>query len=332
MSMSIARVWFVVPCVAALLAGSAAADTVILKNGTRLSGEVVKRNDRQVWIDLGPDIVELNLDAVASVEISTNEASVEVEAETLYRTARNLPELSPREHAKRIGPAVIMVETPSGLGSGVIVNPEGYAITNAHVIQGETALKATVWFEQPDGSLKRTVIEDVEIAAVNNHLDLALIRISHPEEDGRFVFAPLEREPNLEVGQDVFAIGNPMGLERSLSRGVVSTTGRNYEGFPYIQTDTAINPGNSGGPLFNLHGEVVGITNMGYMFTQGLNFAIPARYVKDFIRSRESFAYDKDNPNSGYSYLEPPTRRAFGTAGELRDGSADGAGTEASSR
>jgi len=82
----------------------------------------------------------------------------------------------------------------------------------------------------------------------------------------------------------------------------------------FIQTDTAVNPGNSGGPLFNMHGEVIGITNMGILFSEGLNFAIPARYVKDFIRNREAFAYDPGNPNSGHQYHPASPRKRAGVA------------------
>ena len=133
------------------------------------------------------------------------------------------------------------------------------------------------------------------------------------------MYAPLEDHESLETGQTVFAIGNPLGLERTLSQGVISNDRRSFDGLTYIQTDAAVNPGNSGGPLFNTRGEVVGIINMGIPFGEGLNFAIPARYVKDFLRNREAFAYDKDNPNSGYHYHQPPGRTRFGTAPALKD-------------
>jgi serine protease Do len=109
-------------------------------------------------------------------------------------------------------------------------------------------------------------------------------------------------------GDTVFAIGNPLGLERTVSRGIVSKKNRAEQGLVYIQTTTQINPGNSGGPLFNDRGEVIGVTNMGYLFAEGLNFAIPVRYVIDFLRNRDAYAYDQDNPNSGYQYLEAPSR------------------------
>src|SRR5690606_3764711 len=171
-----------------------------------------------------------------------------------------------------------------------------------------------------DRTFKRAGTECVQIVSVNTHLDLAMLIRQHPD-GGKFIYAPLERDEKIEVGQTVFAIGNPLGLERTLSQGVVSTKQRSFEGVSYIQTDTAINPGNSGGPLFNTRGEVIGITNMGAMFAQGLNFAIPSRYVKDFIRNHDAFAFDKDNPNSGYNYHRPPPRRNFETAPQLKDAS-----------
>lgn len=305
----------------ALICASALGDTVTLTNGRTLEGTVIKRTDQRLWLDIGPTVVELSVETIETVEITEAGEEVEVRRASLYRVAENLPELPPRDHAKRIGPAVIKVSTPSGLGSGVIINPEGYAITNAHVVQGETALKATVWLPQPDGTLKREIIDDIELLAVNNHLDLALIRMQHPD-DADFIFAPLELEESIEAGQSVFAIGNPLGLERTLSQGVVSTTQRDFDGLTYIQTDAAINPGNSGGPLFNSHGEVIGITNMGILGGEALGFAIPARYVKDFIRNREAFAYDKENPNSGYNYQTPPPRKRFGPPPQLQDGTA----------
>ena len=306
--------------VSGVLGSVAAGDVVRLTGGAAVHGTVIKRNEHTVWLDVGPRVLAFDVDDIVEIEFDTTESIDPVETDSLFHTARNLPELDPREQAKRVGAAVIKVSTPGGLGSGVIIDEAGHAITNAHVIQGETSLRATVWFPQPDGTLKRTVIEDVEIVAVNNHIDLALIAIPLPASSDRFSFVPLERQETIEIGQTVFAIGNPLGLERTLSRGVISTTRRSFDGLTYIQTDAAVNPGNSGGPLFNTRGEVVGIINMGILFGEGLNFAIPARYVKDFLRNREAFAYAKDNPNSGHRYHQPPRRRRYGVAPVLQDG------------
>jgi serine protease Do len=301
------------------VAASAVADVVRLTSGATVEGSVVKRNDRMIWVDVGSDILAFRLEDVEAVEIDASEVEIQTASESMYHTGTDLPELSPQEQAKRIGSAVIKVATPGGLGSGVIINGDGHAITNAHVIQGESNIRATVWRPKDDGTLQRETIEDVEIIAVNNHLDLALLRITSP--DGKpFTYAPVQRAEQLEIGQTVFAIGNPLGLERTLSQGVISTTQRSFGGLTYIQTDAAINPGNSGGPLFNTKGEVVGITNMGILFAEGMGFAIPVRYVKDFIRNREAFVYDKDNPNSGHNYHDPPARREFGPPPHLLDG------------
>ncbi|MBT8484878.1 MAG: trypsin-like serine protease [Phycisphaerales bacterium] len=296
-----------------------AADRIVLDSGAVVSGTILKRDDQRVWVDVGPDVLMFRIDDIRDIDAEGADAAVELRPETLFYTARNLPELSPQEQAKRIGPAVIKVATPNGLGSGVILNEDGYAITNAHVVQGETSVRAIVWLPDADGSTRRTTIEDVEIIAVNNHLDLALLRLQHPQK-ASFLSAPLEASERIEVGQVVFAIGNPLGLERTLSQGVISTTSRSFDGLAYVQTDAAINPGNSGGPLFNTKGEVIGITNMGIRGGEALGFAIPTRYVKDFIRHRVAFAYDKSNPNSGHRYLQPPPRTRTGVAPPLLDG------------
>jgi len=299
------------------------ADIVRLRGNTEVHGHILKRTQQCIWIDIGSQVIAIDMDQISDVVRDSSENNDDkVVSTTLFRTKTKLPDLSPREQAKRVGASVIKVSTPGGLGSGVLLNEDGYAITNAHVIQGETDLRATVWIPQQDGTLKRTTIEDIEIIAVNNHLDLALLKIKHP--DGKpFVFSVLEQAESIGVGQTVFAIGNPLGLERSMSQGVISTKQRSLDGLTYIQTDTAINPGNSGGPLFNTQGEVVGITNMGILAAESLNFAIPTRYIKDFIRNREAFAYDEKNPNSGHKYLVPPSRKVFGTAPQLKDGISD---------
>jgi serine protease Do len=304
---------------ASMLASAALADIVRLKSGASIDGTVLKRTERRIWIDVGADVLSFSMDDVASVDSTSAAANVETKQDTLFSTASGLAELPPREQAKILGPAVIKVSTPGGLGSGVILSRDGYAITNAHVVQGETNLRATVWFAQPDGTLKRTDIDDVELVALNNHIDLALVKLKHPEGKD-FLFAPVQDAEKLEIGQNVFAIGNPLGLERTLTQGVVSTTQRNFDGLTYIQTDTPINPGNSGGPLFNTKGEVIGITNMGIRGGEALGFAIPARYVKDFIRNREAFAYDRNNPNSGHNYQKPPSRTREGAPPTLKDG------------
>ncbi|MBX3360074.1 MAG: trypsin-like peptidase domain-containing protein [Phycisphaeraceae bacterium] len=296
-------------------------DTLVLTDGRSITAPILKETAETIWLDLGHSVVEIPRSRIDSiVRARRDELATEASAKDLYHVALDLPERAPREQAERFGDAVIKVSTPSGLGSGFIISPDGYAITNAHVIQKESRLKCTVW-EKGEKELRRILVEDVEIIAVNNHTDLALIKMKHP--DGKpFKHVYIQSREELAAGQSVFAIGNPLGLERTLSRGVISTTQRSFEGLTFIQTDTQINPGNSGGPLFNDRGEVIGVTNMGIPFGEGLNFAIPARYVIDFIRNRDAFAYDKENPNSGFSYAPPPARTNFGPTPGLDDSTA----------
>ncbi len=299
--------------------GADGLDRVTMTDGRTVEAPILKATDEAVWLDLGHDVLRVPRERIETIE----HAEVVVEdlddsgVEALFHSAKSLPVRNPEDLAERFGEAVIKVSTPSGLGSGFLIHEDGYAITNAHVIQGETKVKATV-FSQEQLEFRRDVIDDVEIVAVNNHLDLALIKLKHPEGKP-FPTVNVQGAEKLSAGEGVFAIGSPLGLERSLSRGVVATTQRSFDGLTYIQTTTAINPGNSGGPLFNDRGEVIGVTNMKIPFGEGLGFAIPARYVRDFVRNYDAFAYDRDNPNSGYSYDEPPTRRKFTSPPMLDD-------------
>jgi serine protease Do len=203
--------------------------------------------------------------------------------------------------------AVVKVLSPAGVGSGFFINEEGYLITNYHVIEKETKIEVTMFQKVKDGFEKKS-FKNVKIEAINPFLDLALLKV---EDLGntKVKYAYLGDIDKIKVGEKVFTIGNPLGLERTVTDGVISTVNRPFEGLVYIQTNADINPGNSGGPLFNLAGEVVGVTNMGYIFFGGLGFAIPVNYVKHFIENRDAFIYDKDNPNTGFRYLQPDRRR-----------------------
>ena len=138
--------------------------------------------------------------------------------------------------------------------------------------------------------------------------DLALLEIP-VQKDLAFQPVVLASGHDHREGDEVFAIGNPLGLERSVSRGIVSTRNRNFGGLAYIQMTAQINPGNSGGPLFNSRGEVIGVTNMGIPSGEGLGFAIPAVYVKHFLDNNDAWAFDKDNPNTGFRYQDAPRRK-----------------------
>jgi serine protease Do len=203
------------------------------------------------------------------------------------------------------GAAVVQVRTPGGLGSGFIINEDGYLMTNFHVIEGETQISVEVYLQR-DGQLDPRTYKQVRIVAINKFEDLALLKIEDKDAP-KFKHVLLGSSDALAVGERVFAIGSPLGLERTVTEGILSTKTREFQGELYLQTTAQINPGNSGGPLFNLSGEVVGITNMKITFGEGLGFAIPVEAVKYFLNHRDAYAYSNDNPSNPYRYLEPPS-------------------------
>jgi serine protease Do len=172
------------------------------------------------------------------------------------------------------------------VGSGVILDPDGYIVTNAHVVAGavrvQVVLSASPDDETPTrllGGAKRTF--DARIVGAVKDMDLAVLKI----ETSNLVALPIGDYDAVRKGDIVFALGSPAGLRDSVSMGVVSTAARVLDPdspLVYIQTDAAINPGNSGGPLVNVEGELVGINT--FIFSQsggnqGLAFAIPSAVV-----------------------------------------------------
>jgi len=162
-------------------------------------------------------------------------------------------------------------QTP-GLGSGVIVDKRGYVLTNFHVVRGADAVTVRLADKQEFRG---------RIVGSDSKTDIAIIKFEAPVD---VRVATLGNSDTLRVGEWAIAIGNPFGLDQTVTVGVISATGRadvgiaTYENF--IQTDASINPGNSGGPLVNLRGEVIGINTAIVATGQGIGFAIPANMVK----------------------------------------------------
>ncbi len=163
----------------------------------------------------------------------------------------------------------------SGSGSGLIVDSEGLIVTNNHVIGDATEIE--VRFSDKTKLIAQVIGKDPDT-------DLALLKVT---ADRPLPSAHFGDSSMVKVGQWVLAVGNPFGLDRTVTLGVVSGIGREninlsrYENF--IQTDASINPGNSGGPLFNLRGEVIGINTAIINFAQGIGFAIPSNMTKHVI-------------------------------------------------
>lgn len=285
-----------------------AAEVIELKSGQKVEGEVLKETDRDLYVDVGVDVLKIPLDRIQNRYSAGDKPVASETAGDDVFTAAKLPVRSIKQLTEQFGEGVVLVQTPSGLGSGFIVNDRGYCVTNYHVVEQETRISCTVFHKTPTGDFEKRRIKDVKIVALNPFFDLALLQIPR-QEDFPFTVTYLSPDEDIKEGEEVFAIGNPLGLERSVSQGIVSTRNRNFDGVVYIQTTAEINPGNSGGPLFNIRGEVTGVTNMKLIGAEGLGFAIPVAYVKHFLRNRDAFAFDQNNPNTGYRYLEAPRRK-----------------------
>ncbi len=163
------------------------------------------------------------------------------------------------------------------LGSGFIISEEGYIVTNNHVIDGAEQIKATFQIQ----GRERTF--DAKVVGTDPETDLALLKIDADIDLPTLSFG---NSDEMKVGQWVVAIGNPFGLNHTVTAGIVSAKGRVIGAGPYdnfIQTDASINPGNSGGPLLNLQGEVIGINTAIVAAGQGIGFAIPSNMAEDVI-------------------------------------------------
>lgn len=194
------------------------------------------------------------------------------------------------------GETSVVVGKQRSVGSGFVVDAEGYIITNAHVVSGAQRVQVVLPAADMDGTLasalsSRTRRIPARIVGLTTELDLALLKV-----DGEKLPAlPLASYSKLRQGETVFAFGSPIGLRNSLTHGLVSAVARQVDPdspLIYVQTDAPINPGNSGGPLVNIRGEVVGVNT--FIMTQsggneGLGFAIPSATTRTVFRQLRQF-------------------------------------------
>ncbi len=188
---------------------------------------------------------------------------------------------------ERVGPAVVRVETgahtpggrgPGGLGSGIVISPDGLVLTNSHVVGSSRQIR----LRDIEG-----VVTDARVLGVDPDTDLALLRADGARD---LDYASLGNSRHLRRGQLVVAIGNPLGFESTVTAGVVSALGRSIRSVSgrtiedVIQTDAALNPGNSGGPLVSSAGEVIGINTAIISGAQGICFAV-ASNTAQFVLS-----------------------------------------------
>ena len=187
-----------------------------------------------------------------------------------------------------------VVAQQSATGSGVIVDATGHIVTNAHVVAGATRVQVSLPERVPTTGesilVGRGPLIDAEVVGIDAESDLAVLKIEATD----LPYLPFGDSDRLQQGQLVFAFGSPLGLQNSMSMGVVSSVARQLEpegSMIYLQTDAAVNPGNSGGPLVNTAGELVGINTLIFSRSggsDGLSFAAPSNIVQNvFMQIRD---------------------------------------------
>ncbi len=223
-----------------------------------------------------------------------------------------------------------ITEIPQGTGSGFIWDPQGHVVTNYHVVRNSDAFQVTL----ADGTS-----HDAKVVGVERDKDLAVLKIS--SGSAALVEIDVGTSADLQVGQKVFAIGNPFGLDQTLTTGVISGLGREIKSVSQrpimgvIQTDAAINPGNSGGPLLDSSGRLIGVNTAIYSPSgayAGVGFAVPVdtvnRIVPELIRHGKVI-----RPGLGISAFEDQVTRAAGLEGVvLREVDPNGAAAKAGLR
>ena len=297
------------PDVPAIKSGGQQVEVLDLGNGCRLQGRVLRATEQMVLLDVGYDVLRVPLASVLRRETVEGKRTGGIVRQKLWAKAE-LPELSVAEGSRLMGEAVVKVETGGGLGSGFITHEDGWLVTNFHVVKGEVEVDVVV-YAVSNGGIEPRTIRKAKVVAINPAMDLALVKME-PPKDLQLKTVFLGASDEMKVGDSVYAIGAPIGLDRTVSSGIISVTNRTFQGRCHFQITTPINPGNSGGPLFNLRGEVVGVNSSGYTGMQGLNFAIPSKYVIDFLNNRDAFALDSTRSENGVHYLPAPRKLKFG--------------------
>ena len=203
-----------------------------------------------------------------------------------------------READGKGGEASVVVGRQRSVGSGFVIDAEGYILTNAHVVSGAQRVQIVLPSDNADGTLAtalsgRMKLVQARIVGIATELDLALLKV-----DGlKLPALPLATYTQVRQGETVFAFGSPLGLRNSLTHGLVSAVARQVDPDSpaiYVQTDAPINPGNSGGPLVNIRGEVVGVNT--FILSQGggdegLGFAIPSATARTAFRQLKQFGH-----------------------------------------
>ncbi|MDK2971245.1 MAG: serine protease Do [Candidatus Sumerlaeota bacterium] len=299
----------------------------MLRGGGEVVGREMKRTPSEVFIDIGPRIIGVPADSI--IEDASLEKAPELSAAPQLGRARGVydPEtgslvftggaksgtemLSQQEMVDQAKKSVVLITNPRGAGSGFVLDTQGHIVTNHHVVRNEKYQTVNI-FKKTGDKWERLKLDNVPVEAYSDLYDIALLKLDLKDVEAKgveLVPLPIAAPGTLQVGDDVFAIGNPGGigqlLEHSVTEGIASSLARNVGDVLYIQTTAAVNPGNSGGPLINARGEVVGLITLKAFMQEGIGFALPVELINVFLSHPESYAYSEKAENKGVRYLPP---------------------------
>jgi serine protease Do len=233
------------------------------------------RHSGKVWAEAPPaDSSPLAITSKTFIELArkVNPAVVNIFTETRVPTRVGGP----------LG--IFTIRTPfldfsaNALGTGFLISTDGFLLTNAHVVSRAVEIKIFLW--------KTSEVKKARLIGIDRPSDLALLKI---EDEEPLPYLPLADASSVQVGEMVVAIGNPYGLQHSLTDGLISAKNRKMPSESkdscndFLQTSALINPGNSGGPLINLQGEVVGVNTAIVAGSQGIGFAVPSDLIKEIL-------------------------------------------------
>lgn len=285
----------------AYIAGRSMNTAVVSGSGNSGSSDRVSDNDSGN-ITSTPTLNELQSGVGIKHNISDD---VEYNSDGTYKYTRDL--------VKAVQDSIVYIEvfvdsrgksTLYGTASGIIISKDGYIVTNNHVVEDMDSYTVKVNNTDPKTGLVESETYDAELIGTDEDTDLAVLKI----DADNLPAAVLGDSNQLHVGDDVITVGNPLGLENSVSKGIVSGLNRQISdsarGLSSIQTDACINSGNSGGALFNMYGEVVGVVNSKYVYSyaEGVGFAITINEARDVIDDLISKGYVSGRAVLGISY------------------------------
>ena len=284
------------------------------KNGTivnlSIGSDVLIKNGVPKKLDVAPTIVDSRTLVPVRAIAESFDCDVEwiAEANTVKITTDSgtiREPLSAAQIYEKMSPSVFYVEVYDenseaiASGSGFFISSDGVAVTNYHVIEDTYSAKIT--------TVSGKIYPVINIISYDKDLDVAIIRISKTAEDGSSVYGfpalALADSDKIITGQTVYAIGSPVGLQSTISDGIISNTNRNIDGNSFMQTTAAISPGSSGGVLADEYGEALGITSAGITDAENIGFAIPINIIKPFDLTSEGITYSEFASNNDTEFI-----------------------------